>query len=345
MIERCPESATRGGFVLALVVLMLFAISVAGATGYLVVASEFTMSRGASEGAEALAVARAGLQRFVAEQLGVVGDSVSYAIGDGVALITTRKLSEQDSINDLYYIRSEGTVTNILQPNTPATRVVGGYAWHRRRPLSHHAALMISANRINVLGDVIGIDSATVLDCAGGGTAGITAAIATSQVQAWSFWGGTLNGNPDKETWPGGYAQMYDSVDLRWDVLSDPNFPVEFEDSPPNFASLPADSFPVVRYNGDLWAGSSWAGRGVLIVTGRLGTNSAFQWDGIVLAGSVANQWGEVQGMMVGGLDGTNPQSTVWWVGGAYYNSCNVYAANESLSYLELLENTVFEVN
>ena len=35
----------RGGFVLALVVMMLFAISVAAATGYLVVNSEFAMAR------------------------------------------------------------------------------------------------------------------------------------------------------------------------------------------------------------------------------------------------------------------------------------------------------------
>jgi hypothetical protein len=35
----------------------------------------------------------------------------------------------------------------------------------------------------------------------------------------------------------------------------------------------------------------------------------------------------------------------VSWYGKAHYHSCDVYAANESLSYLELVAGTVFEVN
>ena len=135
----------EGGFVLALVVLMLFAISVAGAAGYLVVNTEFSMARYSQQGAEAETVARAGLHRFVAEQLGVVGDSVSYAIGNGVALITTRKVAEIDSLDHVYYVRSEGTVTDVLQPGTPARRVVGAYAHYRRRPLKHWGALVVPA--------------------------------------------------------------------------------------------------------------------------------------------------------------------------------------------------------
>ena len=51
----CQE---RGGFVLALVVLMLFAISVAGAAGYLVANTEFRMAKYSGQGAEALTVPR-----------------------------------------------------------------------------------------------------------------------------------------------------------------------------------------------------------------------------------------------------------------------------------------------
>lgn len=141
---------SRGGFVLAFVVFMLFAISVAAATGYLVVSSEFEMAKHSAQGAEALSVARAGLERFVAEQIGTVGDSVSYALGDGVALVTTRKLFERDSVTYVYYIQSEATVSDIFSPNTPARRVVGAYAIHHRRPLAHHALVMIAADRIDV---------------------------------------------------------------------------------------------------------------------------------------------------------------------------------------------------
>jgi hypothetical protein len=53
---------------------------------------------------------------------------------------------------------------------------------------------------------------------------------------------------------------------------------------------------------------------------------------------------GQIRGMLVGGLDGTNPYPTVYWRGTINYYSCNVYGANESLSYLELIDNTLFEV-
>jgi glycine cleavage system regulatory protein len=74
------RAVERGGFVLVFVVMMLFAISVAGAAGYIVVNTEFAMARSSDEGAEALAVARAGLHRFVAEQLGVVGNGVTMQL-------------------------------------------------------------------------------------------------------------------------------------------------------------------------------------------------------------------------------------------------------------------------
>jgi len=335
----------QGGFVLVLVVLMLFAISVAGAAGYLVVNTEFSMAKYSGQGAEAETVARAGLHRFIAEQLGVVGDSVGYAIGNGVALVTSRKIAELDALNHLYFVRSEGTVTDVLTPGTPARRVIGAYAYHRKRPLKHFAAMMVAADQGYSYGsgaDIDGNDQNTGADCAGGGLPSIAGIISRYAYGAQS--GANLDGSPDGETWTGGFSQMYDSVALRWDVLSDPNFPVEFDGSPPNFASLPADSFPVVRKIGPLAPGSSWSGRGVLIVTGKFDPTSSFSWDGIVLAGEIddINQ-GDVRGLVVAALNGPNPQSPVYWYDTVRYYSCYVHAANESLSYLELIDNTEFE--
>ena len=346
MMGRCGANPREeGGFVLLLVVLMLFAVSVAGAAGYLVVNTEFSMARYAEQGTEAETVARAGLHRFIAEQLGVVGDSVGYAIGNGVALVTSRKLFEVDSLNHVYYIRSEGTVTDVLTPGTPARRVIGAYAYHRKRPLKHLGALVVAAEEAYSYGsdgDIDADDHNSPGDCAGGGLPSITGIIA--RTSAGTQAGGELEGDPDEETWSGGFGEIYDSVALRWDILSDPNFPVEFDGTPPNFGSLPPDSFPVVRKIGPLAAGSSWSGRGVLIVTGKLDPAPSFNWDGIVLAGEVddINQ-GDIRGMLVGALNGLNPQSPVNWYGTIRYYSCYVHAANESLSYLELIENTEFE--
>ncbi len=143
------SGASRRGFVMMFVLLMLFAISITAVTGYLVVSSEFSLSNHAKEGAEVIAVAHGGMQRFLADQIGVVGDSVVYVIGDGIAIVTSRKLKEKDSLNHLYYLRSEGTLTDIRIPNAPAARrVVGAFAWHRLSPLAHRAAVIISATEI-----------------------------------------------------------------------------------------------------------------------------------------------------------------------------------------------------
>jgi hypothetical protein len=345
--RREGPSQDRGGFVLALVVMMLFAISVAAATGYLVVNTEFAMAKNSGQGAEALSVARGALNRFVAEQLGVVGDSVSYAIGGGVAMVTTRKVAEEDSVTDVYYIRSEGTVSDYFTPGTPARRVVGAYAVHHRRPLKHYAAMIVAADggwSENTGAVVDGNDHSTAGDCAGGGASPIAGIIARTSTGALT--GGVVNGSPAGRTWPGGYAAMYDSVGLRWDVLSDPAFPVDFDGSPPNFGSLPSDSFPVVRVHGYFNPGSSWSGRGLLIVDGELDAAPDFYWDGIVLAGSVDDiHEGHIRGMLVGGLDGPNAYTQVHWRGSIEYYSCYVYGANESLSYLELIDNTLFEAD
>ena len=132
---RSPTRGDRSGFVLMLVVLMLFAISLAAATGYEMVRSEFLLSAQNRDGQQALSVARAGLQRFLGEHVGHISDTVRYAVGDGIATVTARKLYERDADNHLYYIRSEGTlddlrnpqgtVTNLRSQGVPTRRTVG----------------------------------------------------------------------------------------------------------------------------------------------------------------------------------------------------------------------------
>ena len=140
---------------------------------------------------------------------------------------------------------------------------------------------------------------------------------------------------------------MYDTLSIRWDILSDPNFPVEYDGQLPNYASLPADSFPLVRYDGDLTSWF-WIGRGVLVVTGYFAPGPGFYWDGIVLAGELerirAFYQPIVNGTLVVGLN--DQQGNVDVQSGTYqYHSCNVYAANRALSYLERVEHAVFEAN
>ncbi len=331
------RESERGGFVLALVVLMLFAISVMGTAGYLMVSAETRMARYATQGEEALAIARGGLQRFVSEQLGVVADSGRYAIGAGEAVVTARRVSVVNASTHLYFIRSEGSVVDPLLPDTPARRVVGAYAYQRRSPLPLHAALVARVEELDVDGTVRGDDIFGVF-CPGGAALSIPGAVAEDDIDV----NGILTGTPPALLWSGTHADFLDQSGIRWDVLSDP---VDFEDVRPDFGSLPADSFPVLRINGSRHFNGSWSGRGVLIVTEQFDANASFSWEGIILAGWIDDRIrGDIEGMVVSGFDASQPFDEVESDGSIRYHACNVSRANASLSYLELAQNTLFEV-
>jgi hypothetical protein len=330
------------GFVLALVVLMLFAISMAGGAGYLVVASEARMARYSTQGEEAMALARGGLHRFAAEQLGAVAGSAVYAFGGGEATVVARRVAQIDARTDVYFVRSEGSVADPLVAGSPARRVVGAYAYHRKRPLPLHAAVVLNVEDFEVgsSGTVSGHDIG--VGCPGGLAPSIGGAIAREDIDS----DGTLEGSPPAQLWPGGYAQFMSQIGLRWDVLSDPSFPVDFEDVAPDFSSLPANAFPVIRRNGNLTANPGWSGRGVLIVTGRFRAVPPFTWSGIILAGWVDEPLrADIEGMLVGGFADLYTDDDVEAQGSIRYHSCNVARANEAMSYLELIENTLFELD
>jgi hypothetical protein len=336
-----------------MVVFLLFAVAVAGATGYQVVRSEFSMASESRDGQEALAVARAGLNRFLAESVGEVGDTVVYAIGNGVATVTAKQVLRQDSLNYLYYVKSVGEVEDIRTPLLPATRTVATYVWHKMSPIRLKGALWVSGGTTTLRSPWIdstvvnGYDKATISDCSGGGTAGVRGVVKGSGGVSLS--GGVLRGPAPTTVTYSGYQSMYDTVGIRWDVLTSSSFPVDFDGSPPNWGSLPADSFPIVRYRGNLTMNSSWSGRGVLIVTGTLNyaNFNLLSWDGIILAGSMGSMgnWDyiTVRGMLIGGLNSANGNASVR--GDIQYHSCNAYEANRALSYLQQEANTLFEVN
>jgi hypothetical protein len=143
---------------------------------------------------------------------------------------------------------------------------------------------------------------------------------------------------------------VVDSVDLAWDVYSDPTFPVDHDGSWPSFSSLPSDSFPVIRRNGDFSPNWTHSGRGVLIVTGtlRIPIFSFWYWQGIVMARDVDDvpRWAfwTLQGTLVTGLESPMPD---WEVesGNVDYHSCYVTWAGYSLAHLSPLKNSWWEVN
>ena len=95
--EREPAykiSATRpdaAGFALAMVVFLLFAVAIAGLTGYQIVSVEAALASGNGDANLALTVANGGLHRYVAERIGEAGAD-TYLIGRGSVTVWSEPL-------------------------------------------------------------------------------------------------------------------------------------------------------------------------------------------------------------------------------------------------------------
>jgi len=342
-----PSGTDQDGFALALVVFLLFAIAVAAATGYQVVSTEAFQSQQYRETGKALAVAQAGLDWFIGGQRGLVPDTTTFDINGGTAVITTRKVATLSVEEDLYLVRSEGTFTDRRFPQIPAIRIVSQYAVFKKVPMNTLAPVVTTSNRVRVMqsGDVNGTDLAYAGQCIGAPVTPEAGVVARSNVQATG--GGLIVGNPAGLTL-GPFSNVVDSVGLAWDVFSDPTFPVDYDDSWPNFSSLPSDSFPVLRQNGDFSPNWTRSGRGVLIVTGTLQIPnfSFWYWNGIVLAGDLQDvgPWGyfTLEGALVAG-QGAAMSNWDMRNGNIDYHSCYVSWAGLSLAHLSPLANSWWE--
>ncbi|MCH7857765.1 MAG: hypothetical protein IIB37_13505, partial [Gemmatimonadetes bacterium] len=157
----------RGGFVLALVVLLLFGIGVAAAAGYQIVFSEALLSVHAKETQTALAIARAGLRSYIGKQVGVHDPLVTYSIEGGDAVVSARLVAEIDDFRTLYLLRSEGVYTDPTFTGSAARRTVYQYAVKREVALDHMAAFtQVTGNVLVDDGaDVDGNDGAGSSEC------------------------------------------------------------------------------------------------------------------------------------------------------------------------------------
>lgn len=114
---------SRAGFALAVVVFLLFAVGMASATGYAVVSLEADMSMQGEEATEAATIARAGLERYFGEHLGIPDDTTTYAIGNGTVYISARMVAPVDTADgiNMYLVTARSEVANLSSAKAPAT--------------------------------------------------------------------------------------------------------------------------------------------------------------------------------------------------------------------------------
>ena len=141
----------RDGFALAMAVFLLFAVAIAGLTGYQVVSVEATLASGNRDAGSALTIANGGLQRYVAERISEFGTD-PYLIGSGSVTVTPRRLARLNDSTELYLLEAVGTVTDPRYPTSPATRIVRQYAHLNTMPLRAVAALIAIENTVHLSG-------------------------------------------------------------------------------------------------------------------------------------------------------------------------------------------------
>lgn len=355
MMPAAPPSPRPNGFALALVVFVLFVIGMLGATAYTVVSLEADLALQNDDALEASSVARAGLGRYLGEHLGIPesSDTTSYAIGRGTANVTARFLSEDpsDDTRHLYVVTSVGEVADPRYPQ-PATATVSQHAWLQLEPIRRDAAFMTSyasANFNNYA--IIYGDDYSGGSCSESGEDVLGVAHRGGYSATDPFWCSgciDIDGDPDPDdNVYSSHADFEDAVGIRWDVLTDPTFPVDYDQTFPNFWSLPSDEFPVIRTTENFTASSSISGgRGVLIVPGRLTISSGFQWNGIVMAGEIRDmtwQWWRVYGMVIVGMNDTDSYFNIAGMPLIYYDVCNVIDASNSLAYFTPVDGSWWE--
>jgi hypothetical protein len=190
-------------------------------------------------------------------------------------------------------------------------------------------------------------DFAFAGQCDGAPQDTLAGAVARSQVRTQG--GGRIVGTPQGITL-GNFRNIVDSVQTYWEIFTDPDYEVDYEDSWPSFISLPSDSFPVIRWNNNFTANWSRNGRGVLIIDGQLRIpNWAFwSWYGIVMANDIQDNGNRdyfyIYGMLLGGMGEEMPNDRYDLDRGyIYYHSCYVKWAGMSLAHFEPLINSWWE--
>ena len=335
-----PLHDPRAGFVLSLVVFLLFAIGIAGAASYQVVLNESLLSVHANETQRALAIARAGLQRYISVQVGVHKNTVTYAIEGGDAVVTAR-LVAVDDFESLYLLSSEGVYTDPTFTGSAARRTIHQWARKREVAFDHLAAVTQASGWVFVNGDaeLYGDDQGGVCEQSSRDIIGVL--MGSGDL---SYGGSSVDGNPDSTRY-GSYSAVLDSLGLDWSLLTSPSFPVDYENTWPSCA-LPSDSFTVTRFTGDLDAPGSACGRGVLIVVGELTPLENFTWDGVVLAGRMTPSDEEdfaINGQVVGGLNGLGGATVYYEDQRIKYDRCMAFKAGKRLSHFQLVGSTWWE--
>jgi hypothetical protein len=335
-----PRRDDRGGFAIAAVVFMLAAVMLLMATGYDLVRLLGDVRGSARDGMMAEQAADAVVDRFMGERIGTPPDSEVVRLTETTTVrVRARRLARLAGHRSSYVL-----VGAAEQGGTfPAKRTVREFAL-LEPPVEATAvvALVSGALTVDRQATVSGTDAAGSTACVVP-TGNIGGAFAVGSVGTTG--GNPISGSPATQTAASRTAAVA-QLGVRWDILLGADVPVQYSSASawPSFATMHADTFPLIRIQGDFSPTSVHNGRGALIVTGAFRPGSSFSWNGVVLAGSyvpnAASPSWTLRGLIVAGMDAAAGAVSIPAGSNLQYNRCNVMRAFAKLSHLEVMRGT-----
>lgn len=361
-MEQTPR-ATRRGFALPVVILAMFLLVGALASGFAMIRGERAADDATIQQQAAQALAETGLQQGFQNRAGLglsslptTSDSARLTLSEGyVDVVTTRlRAPVTGGAPGLYYIRARGVRTRSgVSGAGDAVAFATGFATFNQINLTVQSSLT-SANGINKSGSsgvISGHDNCPAVD--GGGKASLPAvAVPTSP----GYTGSTapLEGSTQVDYIGADEEDAANSIPIDWDAVVNDNV-------------ISADFY--VEADGTGWPGQAWfdanptrfptivvrngpdpetmfvvdgTGRGTLILFGSVWfKGNTGGWDGIVIAGGRLRSSGgnQVSGATITGLNiqlgynvGENEVTELSGTKKFLYNSCAVAKSLQNFS-------------
>jgi hypothetical protein len=347
----------RGGFALPVVLMALFILTGALASGFAMLRGERAADDATLQADAAAALAETGLQQGLNNRAGlglsalpgVTPDSARLTLAGGYVDVITTRLREPvgEAVPGLYFVRTRGVRTRAgVSGAGNAVATASSFATYQIITMTVQSA-MTGINGINKAG---GAGVISGFDVCGQKPPLPAVAVPTDPGMTGSGpFLNTLEGSTKISEIGGTKAQAADAVPIDWDAIVNDNAIAAQYDLPASGAGFPEATWwaanplawPTIIVRNGPDPSTEFVlptkGRGLLIIFGDLNLNgNAAGWDGLVLVGGRlrSNGANEVQGGTITGLNvklGFNVEDNdVNELNGTKeykYNSCHIASA------------------
>lgn len=336
-------ATSERGAALVMVLIALVGLTAMAAAGIAITGTEVRVSENVDSSTRAFYAADAGLRAYLGSSAdGSTG--ATYTIDGMTVTVTSDTMAALASGRVLYEITSSAALS-VGAAGSQASRTVRTLAVYSDGEITVPASFTAPAGLLKngSTGTISGQDWATPGNpkCPNSPKSDI-AGVKVPPSGYTQAGGGTLvpTGDPPVDDSQSATDILQD-IGIDWESVTSggliaPDYTIP-PDTWPNFASLPADEWPVIYVDGNSSVSPSNSGRGTLIVTGNLEMNGTFTWDGAILVGGyiTSNGYQIVQGATLSGLNlllGESVPSTDIGNGNKVfkYNSCYLKQATEA---------------